>query len=155
MIGKKRSKVKPSTHRGRTPFWTQGTPLLRSPLVEEKAMMIFQPDILIDAQFQSSQRRRFHLDPERVLMLAVLQDAVVCFQDHVLAKCKRKQTLHREAEEWISSTDRSYLFSFENVCETLGFDADYMREGLMRWKRAARPAAAATSRRQVIGQVGA
>jgi hypothetical protein len=26
------------------------------------------------------------------------------------------------------------LFCFANVCETLGFDADYLRKGLMRWK---------------------
>ena len=116
--------------------------------------MIFQPDILIDAQFQSSQRRRFHLDPERVLMLAVLQDAVVCFQEHVGAKCKRKQSMHREAEEWISNTDRSYLFSFENVCEALGFDADYMREGLLRWKRATRQSGSEKSPRPIIGRVG-
>jgi hypothetical protein len=153
MSVKKRPKAKSSTLRSRTPFWTQGAPP-RSPMVEEKAMMIFQPDILIDAQFQSSQRRRFHLDPERVLMLAVLQDAVVCFQEHVAAKCKRKQSMHREAEEWISNTDRSYLFSFENVCDALGFDPDYMREGLMRWKRGARQGGSEKSARQSIARVG-
>ncbi len=78
-------------------------------MIEEKAMMIFQPDILIEAQFQSSHRSRIHLDPERVLMFAVLQDAVVCFQEHVGAKCKRKQSLHREAEEWILDY-RFFLF---------------------------------------------
>lgn len=87
-------------------------------------------------------------------MLAVLQDAVTCFQEHVTAKCKRKQSLHHEAEEWISSTERCYLFAFENVCEALGFDADYMREGLMRWKRAAVHGASERSPRRTIGQVG-
>lgn len=134
MVVKKRAKLRRGDRHGRTPFWVQGAPQ-RSPIIEEKAMMIFQPDILIDSQFQASHRRRFHLDPERVLMLAVLQDAVICFQEHVATKCKRKQSLHREAEDWISNTDRSYLFSFENVCETLGFDANYMRDGLLRWKR--------------------
>jgi hypothetical protein len=117
-------------------------------------MMIFQPDILIDAQFQASHRRRFHLDPEKVLMLAVLQDAVVCFQEYVAATCKRKQVLYREAEDWISNSDRSYLFSFENVCETLGFDANYMRDGLVRWKRATRSSGSEKSARQIIGRVG-
>ena len=153
MSVKKRPQDKTSALRSRAPFWTQGAPA-RSPLIEEKAMMIFQPDILIDAQFQASQRRRFYLDPERVLMLAVLQDAVTCFQEHVTAKCKRKQSLHHEAEEWISSTERCYLFAFENVCEALGFDADYMREGLMRWKRAAVHGASERSPRRTIGQVG-
>ena len=153
MILKKRTKAQRSNQRGRAPFWVQeASP--RSPMIEEKAMMIFQPDILIEAQFQSSHRRRFHLDPERVLMLAVLQDAVLCFQEHVVAQCKRKQSLHREAEEWISNSDRSYMFSFENVCETLGFDANYMRDGLLRWKRAARDNGSEKSARQSIGRVG-
>lgn len=153
MIVKKRTKPQRPNQRGRSPFWVQEAPQ-RSPMIEEKAMMIFQPDILIEAQFQSSHQRRFHLDPERVLMLAVLQDAVVCFQEHVVAECKRKQSLYREAEEWISSTDRAYLFSFENVCEALGFDANYMRDGLLRWKRAAREQGIEKNARQIIGRVG-
>jgi hypothetical protein len=153
MMVKNRSKAPRSKQMGRAPFWAQGAPQ-RSPAIEEKAMMIFQPDILIDAQFQSSHRRRFHLEPEKVLMLAVLQDAVVCFQEHVAAKCKRKQLLHREAEEWISNMDHSYLFSFENVCEALGFDANYMRDGLLRWKRRVRDSGSDKSARQMIGRVG-
>jgi predicted phosphoadenosine phosphosulfate sulfurtransferase len=153
MIVNKRTKAERSHQPGRAPFWVQAMPQ-QSPLNEEKAMMIFQPDILIDAQFQSTQRRRFHLDPERVLMLAVLQDAVVCFQEHAAAKCKRKQALHRDAEEWITNTDRSYLFSFENVCETLAFDPDYMREGLQRWKRSLQQDSAEKKHRQMTGRVG-
>jgi hypothetical protein len=154
MIVKKRLKAARSNHRGRAPFWLQRVAPQRSAMVEEKAMMIFQPDILIDAQFESSHRRRFHLDPERVLMLAVLQDAVLCFQEYVSAKCKRKQSMHDDAQEWISNKDRSYLFSFENVCEALGFDANYMRQGLARWKRAARANGGEKSIRPTIGRVG-
>ena len=135
MIVQKRTRAQRPNQRGRSPFWVQEAPP-RSPMIDEKAMMIFQPDILIEAQFQSSHQRRFHLDPERVLMLAVLQDAVVCFQDNVKATCKRKQTMHLDAAEWITNDDRSYPFSFENVCEALGFDAGYMRQGLLRWKEA-------------------
>ena len=40
------------------------------------------------------------LDPEKVLMLAVLQDAVTCFQENIAATCKRKRALYQEAEEW-------------------------------------------------------
>ena len=87
-------------------------------------------------------------------MLAVLQDAVICFQEYVSAKCKRKQSMHDDAQAWISNTDRSYLFSFENVCEALGFDANYMRQGLARWKRAARENGGEKSARQTIGRVG-
>jgi hypothetical protein len=135
MTGKKLLKPHSSNNSTRAPFWLnrQDRPCVP---VGEKAMALFQADILIGDQFQSTYRRRFYLDPERVLMLAVLQDAVVCFQENLAATCKRKQVMHVEAEEWILDTDNSYLFSFENVCETLGYDAGYMREGLLRWKRA-------------------
>jgi len=135
MLGKKLAKRAAGRPRGRAPFWLkdQGQPRLP---VEERALSIFQPDILIENQYQSTYRRRFHLDPERVLMLAVLQDAVVCFQDNVKATCKRKQMMHLDAAEWIANEDRSYAFSFDNVCEALGYDAGYMRQGLLRWKEA-------------------
>lgn len=133
MIAKKRVKTQDFRGGGRAPFWL-AVPERSNVPVAEKAMAVFQPDIVIGSQFQSTYRRRFHLDPERVLMLAVLQDAVVCFQENVMATCKRKQMMHVEAEEWILNEDKSYLFSFENVCEALGYNAAYMREGLLRWK---------------------
>ncbi len=154
MIGKKEGGASPLSHRVRTPFWVQGVQS-RSVAVEEKVKTLFQPDILVGAQFQSTYQRRFHLDPERVLMLAVLQDAVVCFQENVTAKCKRKQTMHLEAEEWILNDDRSYLFSFENVCEALGYDANYMRNGLLRWKRAMLERGSEPNARRMVGRVGA
>jgi hypothetical protein len=133
MIAKKAVKTRAGHQRGRSPFWVRGVNQPRAPL-EERALAVFQPDILVENQFQATYRRRFSLDPERVLMLAVLQDAVVCFQDNVSATCKRKRSMHLDAEEWIMNDDRSYLFSFANVCEALGYDPQYMRQGLLRWK---------------------
>jgi hypothetical protein len=133
MISKKPSKTVTKQQRSRSPFWIRGVEQPRAP-IEERALAIFQPDILSENQYQATYRRRFSLDPERVLMLAVLQDAVVCFQDNVAATCKRKVAMHRDAEEWIMNDDRDYLFSFANVCEALGYDSQYMRQGLMRWK---------------------
>jgi hypothetical protein len=99
-----------------------------------KVEALFQPDILISFQHQATHRRRLHLEPERLLMLAVLEDAVVCFQDNIGATCKRKRVLYLDAERWILAEDKSYLFSFNNVCEALNFDPVYLRQGLMRWK---------------------
>ena len=95
---------------------------------------LFQPDILLSFQHQATFRRRFNLEPEKLLMLAVLEDAIVCFQDNLGATCKRKQALHTDAEQWILDDDKSYLFSFENVCGALNFDPAYLRRGLMGWK---------------------
>ena len=136
MISTKRSEPRASNHHQRSQYWAAGVKQSQN-IFEEKALAIFQPDILIPSQYQSTYQRRFHLDPERVLMLAVLQDAIVCFQECLGATCKRKMTLYLDAEQWLFDSDSSYLFSFDNICEALGFDAAYLRQGLMRWKEAA------------------
>ena len=136
MILRKRFEPRASNQHRHSQYWAAG--VKQSPnTFEEKALSVFQPDILIPAQYLSTYQRRFHLDPERVLMLAVLQDAIVCFQEHLTASCKRKRTLYLDAEAWLFDGDTSYLFSFENICEALGFEAAYLKQGLMRWKEAA------------------
>ena len=35
-----------------------------------------------------------------------------------------------QASAYVSSTDRSWPFSFENICEALGVDADGLRQAL-------------------------
>ena len=39
-----------------------------------------------------------------------------------------------EAEQWILEQEGEWLFSFEQVCSTLGWNPDYVRKGLMREK---------------------
>ena len=136
MRRKKGEYSKAKASRERQPFWTKAVNPPRAPM-EEKALAVFQPDVLIESQYQSTQTRQLPMDPERVLMLAVLRDAVGCYQDHVGARKGPKRSLHLEAEEWILDRDRSHLFSFEVLCEALGYDPDYMRAGLCRWKEAA------------------
>jgi hypothetical protein len=75
---------------------------------------------------------------EEKLMLAVLQDAVECFQMYVLAETQREKRLFQEAEDWILETDSEWFFSFENICETLQLHPDYIRQGLLCWKEAKR-----------------
>jgi hypothetical protein len=98
---------------------------------------LFHADILIQSQYAATYQRRFQQEPEKVLMLALLEDAIICFQDYLGTDCKRKMALFQDAEAWILDDDTSYIFSFVNICEVLGFDASYLREGLMRWKKAA------------------
>lgn len=69
---------------------------------------------------------------ERRLLLAVLQDAVAFFFRYRLSQTVRGRRLFRETVQWFLSTDRSWLYSFENICAHLGLDADYMRLGLKR-----------------------
>ncbi len=136
MIAKKIVDTKRPQGKGRSPYWVKGINPAHGPY-EEKALAVFQPDILSSSQFFATYERKFHLDPERTLLLAVLQDAVVCFQENLFATSKKKQAIFMEAEEWIVKEDKSYLYSFENVCELLGFEPEYLRRGLIRWKDAA------------------
>ncbi len=103
--------------------------------VEEKVTSLFQPDTLLPAQYLETFRRKAHLEPEKRLMLAVLEDAVACFQKYLFSRDGRGRTLFREAEEWIVEEGSDWLFSFENICEVLGFDPQYVRQGLLRWKQ--------------------
>ena len=137
MIGKPRFAARVSNNNNsESQRWVRGVSQSQTAL-DDKVLAVFQPDILISAQYLATYRRRFNLNPEQLLMLAVLEDAIICFQDHVAAGCKRKRLLHLEAEQWILSEDKSYLFSFENICDALGFEAAYLRQGLVRWKQAA------------------
>ncbi len=136
MIGKPRFTAQVSNNNAQSQRWVRGLGQSQTAF-EEKVLAVFQPDILISSQFLATYRRRLHLNPEQVLMLAVLEDAIVCFQDHVAATCKRKLLLHLEAEQWFLDEDRAYLFSFENICDALGFEPAYLRQGLTRWKAAA------------------
>jgi len=112
--------------------------------VEEKVSSLFQTDTLLQEQYLDTFRRKTHLEPEKRLMLAVLEDAIACFQKYIHARDGKGQTLFRDAADWIQEQDADRLFSFENICEMLGFNPRYVRDGLMRWKEArlqARPQA--------------
>ena len=105
--------------------------------VDERMAGLFQPDTLLPSQFFDRARRRSEHDPERRLMIAVLEDAVDVYRKQAGTSDQRGQQLFCEAEEWIESTDRSWLFSFENICDVIDLDADYLRRGLHAWKERA------------------
>ena len=102
--------------------------------MEEGVASLFQLDTLLPAQYFETFRRKVHLEPEKRLMLAVLEDAVACFQKYILARDGKGKALFRETEEWMMERNSDRLFSFENICEVLGFNPEYVRQGLLRWK---------------------
>jgi hypothetical protein len=103
--------------------------------MEERVTSLFQPDTLLPEQYLETFRRKLHLEPEKKLMLAILEDAVACFQKYLLARDGKGKTLFRETEDWVLEDRGDWLFSFANVCETLGFQPDYLRQGLVKWKQ--------------------
>jgi hypothetical protein len=104
--------------------------------VGERVSSLFQPDTLLPAQYLDTFRRKAHLEPEKRLMLALLEDAIACFQKYLLARDAKGKMIFREAEEWITERESDWLFSFDSVSEALGFNPQYLREGLVRWKEA-------------------
>lgn len=97
---------------------------------------LFEPDILLPNQYFAAFRRGRAVEGERRLMLAVLEDAVDSYRKHAVACDPREQACFLEAKEWFLSSDRSWLFAFENICDVLEMNADYLRSGLDRWRRA-------------------
>src|SRR4030095_5991230 len=90
----------------------------------------------VDAGLIEAVYKRTVRDGEERLMLAVLESAVEYFQKYVLARKPSGKQLFREAEEWFLDKDGEALYSFENICETLGLHPDPIRKGLMVWKEA-------------------
>ena len=96
---------------------------------------LFEPDILLPNQYFAAFRRGRAVEGERRLMLAVLEDAVDSYRKYAIARDPREQACFLEAREWFLSDDRSWLFAFENICDVLEMNADYLRGGLDKWRR--------------------
>jgi hypothetical protein len=99
---------------------------------DERIGSLFQPPSLLSAEYFETLRRKTILEPEKRLMLAILEDAVDCFQNNVFPQSLKGRRLFQEAEKWIVEVDRDWFFSFENVCETLELNPAYVRQGLLR-----------------------
>jgi len=67
----------------------------------------------------------------RALMLAVLEDAVQCMEHGHRRRTFSARRLAADAEAWVRSDSRDWPFSFVNVCEVLGFEANAVRKRLL------------------------
>ena len=82
--------------------------------------------------------KQVNRDGEKALMLAILENAIEDFQKYVLATDKKGKGLFDAAEAWILETDSPSFFSFNNICDHLELDPDYIRKGFARLKEAKR-----------------
>lgn len=84
--------------------------------------------------------------PERVLLTAILFDGIQAYMNYILARTDLQKRRYFEAYKWVHRESEDYVFSFDNVCEGLGIDPEYMRLGLLNaantqdleWKRSRR-----------------
>jgi hypothetical protein len=88
---------------------------------------IFEQDTVLSADFFGD--RSGPLTPERSLMLAVLEEAARCFLNYGSAQGKQR-VLYDEASDWFASSERRRLYDFENICDVLGIEPDYLRRRL-------------------------
>ena len=98
-----------------------------------ESSIIFADDPVLPEQFFSNPRARRGA-PEQDLMLAVLDDAILCFKRGTCGTGSNSRALRGGAEIWFKSTDKQWPFSFENICLALGLEPDYVRRGLRKWE---------------------
>jgi hypothetical protein len=84
--------------------------------------------------YESLKKEDPRIIPYKRLLMAVLEDAVRCFQANVGAASGKGRRLFNETELWMRSETADGPFSYVNVCETLGIDPAYLRRALMDWK---------------------
>jgi hypothetical protein len=107
----------------------------RNAAVEDKVFSLFEPDVLIPSQYLANTKSKNYQEPEKKLLLAVLEDALWCFQNGLLRRENKKQrVLSMEAEEWIMEESGEWLFSFNEICQLLGLEPRYVRKRLIGWK---------------------
>ena len=82
----------------------------------------------------TNQTRRMEVMGEFILVQAILREAIRTYQKYAVKKGTRASRLFRDVNEWFSSDDRQWFFSFVNVCDTLGLEPTYIRTGLKLWR---------------------
>jgi hypothetical protein len=92
---------------------------------------LFAQSAILPVQFYDKRSKEF--EGERRLMLALLTDAVHCYQAGIASTAAERSSLFKEAERWLFSRRRNMPFAFEDVCGVLDIDPAYFRSGLLRW----------------------
>jgi hypothetical protein len=96
---------------------------------------IMIPDALTPGQYYDGMRADdSSARPIKRLMLAVLEDAMRCYQTCANSRSRAQRRLFVEAEGWLMDRRADGPFAFDTVCETLGINASCLREGLRKWR---------------------
>jgi hypothetical protein len=99
--------------------------------MEEPVFAIIGNDSDASRRYFDTFRRSEHLEPEKVLLLALLEDAIHLFQKYRGARDHAGKEHFREVNDWFMNEGDHWLFSFENVCDLLALDPQYVRRGLL------------------------
>lgn len=103
---------------------------------------LIEPGVILPGQFFAGIRRRaMTMSGEYRLALAVLEAAVGDFQKYVFSRESFGRRIFGEVYTWVMDDHEvgpdSDGLTFRFICDALGLDPDYLREGLERWRREA------------------
>lgn len=93
---------------------------------------LFEPDVVLPSQYYSNDDDGLR-GGERKLMAALLSDGVEAYVAQCTSTNSNLSSSKIDAREWVDTQDQDYVFSFDNVCECLGINAEYLRLGLNRY----------------------
>lgn len=99
-----------------------------------RSAVTITPDTITPSQYFSPPGAGADLQPEKRLVLSVLETAVADYQRFAPTGDHAGTQAFHQAAAWFASTDRSWPFAFENACDWLGFDAGVVRRGLTQWR---------------------
>ncbi len=103
----------------------------------DNSSSVFEPDVMLPSQFMLPDEEGL-AGGERRLMAALLSDGIEAYIHQATSRATDLYAVARpkvrtDACEWVETPDESYVFSFDNVCECLGINPEYLRLGLLRY----------------------
>lgn len=102
---------------------------------------LFQEDASLPSQYWDTFARKRDLEPEKRLLLAVLDNAIRAYRSCIFTGGRR----FNEVEGWLFNDVSEDTFSFRNICDVLGLSSGRIRESL-RLSKGAKPRRAPAER---------
>ena len=100
----------------------------------EYSESLFEPGSILASQFFYGRKKNEAMEPLKRLMLAVLADAVRCYQTGFDTRATSRRRAFLQAKQWLFGARADGPFSFENVCYVLDITPDYLRQMLRNWR---------------------
>lgn len=98
---------------------------------------LLRPEAVLPVQFSEIWNGSRAITPERALVVVVLWQAANDLQKYRFGRTRKQQRLYMEAYRWVASEERSWPYSFVNLCEALKLSPEYLREELLNVRPAA------------------
>ena len=99
--------------------------------MNENILEMMSGDTSVFEQYRDIFRRNELLEPEKALLIALLEDGIHEYRKYYRARDRDGQQRFRKACEWLMAEDEKWIFSFVNVCELLALDPEYVRRGVL------------------------